>query len=363
MSSEQILLPPPVVEHVQETPFYIPATGPLARPRRSLKFNDTFAVLDSYGDIGEVSAGPDGVFHRDTRYLSRLQFLINGAEPLLLGASLRDDNSALRVDLTNPDIYFENHLILPRNTVHITRTTFLWRGLAYFRLGVRNHGLEPVELTLSLAFANDFADIFEVRGMRRARRGQMRIEVASASRVMLRYEGLDGRARFTALQFDPAPDELRTTMASYRLKLPSLARRSIYLAVMCNSAPPAPSFTRIVRSVMRDLKTAGAGITAVETSNEIFNEVLCRSAADLAMLSTRTAQGDYPYAGIPWYSTTFGRDGLITAMELLWCAPDLARGVLRRLAAYQAKSQRPDRRCRARKNPARDARRRNGGAA
>ena len=341
MQSETALLAAPVVEHLEETPFYIPATGPLARPRRSLKFNDTFAVLDSFGDIGEVAAGPDGVFHCDTRYLSRLQLLINGAQPLLLGASLRDDNSALRVDLTNPDIYFENHLSLPRNTIHITRTTFLSDGLAYFRFGVRNHGMEPVDLTLSLAFANDFADIFEVRGMRRARRGQMRIEVANGHCVVLNYEGLDGRLRSTALQFDPAPDDLRTTLASYRLTLAPHSRQSIYLAVMCDSAPPAPSFVRVVRAAMRDLKTAAVGITAVETSNDIFNEVLCRSAADLAILNTQTKQGDYPYAGIPWYSTTFGRDGLITAMELLWCAPDTARGVLRRLAAYQAKTMDP----------------------
>src|SRR3954465_10626017 len=159
------------VEHTQESPFYIPMTGPAARPRRSLKHDDTFIVLDSHGDIGASAGGPDGLFNADTRYLARLGLTLDEVQPLLLGSSLRDDNSGLTVDLTNPDIYEQGRLVLPKDVLHIVRTIFLWRGTAYQRIGVQNHGDRRASFELKLAFDNDFADLFEVRGAVRAKRG------------------------------------------------------------------------------------------------------------------------------------------------------------------------------------------------
>ena len=174
-----------LVDTVPEVPFYIPATGPATRPRRTLKYDDTFAVVDSYGDIGALGGGPDGIFHADTRYLSHLEMLVNGMQPLLLGSNVRDDNAVLTVDLTNPDIYFNNHLSLPKDTVHILRTMFLWREIAYVRFALQNHGDTSIDLNLSLAFANDFADLFEVRGLRRERRGTASSQVGGRDEIKI----------------------------------------------------------------------------------------------------------------------------------------------------------------------------------
>src|SRR3979490_3446663 len=140
------------VEVVLESPFYIPMTGPAARPRRSLKHDDTFIVLDSHGDIGASAGGPDGLFHSDTRYLARLELVLDEVQPLLLGSNLRDDNSALTVDLTNPDIYRDGRLAFQKDMLHIVRTIFLWRGTAYQRIGFQNHGDPAVTLDLILLF-------------------------------------------------------------------------------------------------------------------------------------------------------------------------------------------------------------------
>ena len=318
-----------------------------ARSPRVLKYGDTFIVLDSRGDIrkdagGILSGGSAGLFHNDTRHLSRLEFLVNGAPPLLLGSTLRDDNSAFFIDLTNPDLMDGQRIVLEKDRIHIQRTIFLWRDTAYQRLGVRNYGDHPTDLRLAILFDNDFADLFEVRGAHRDRRGVATAELQGADRVLLLYKGLDNELRRTALTFDPPPDRLTQNAAIYRIALAPGQMRPLFLTVSCDQtqARPVP-FLRGMIAARREMRAQTLERTSVETSNDRFNEILCRSAADLAMLMTDTPQGRYPYAGIPWYSTTFGRDGLITALQMLWWSPEVARGVLRRLAFYQAKATDP----------------------
>jgi glycogen debranching enzyme len=323
-----------------EAPFYIPMTGPAARPRRSLKHDDTFIVLDSHGDIGASAGGPDGLFNADTRYLARLELVLDHVQPLLLGSNLRDDNSALTVDLTNPDIYRNDRIVLQKDILHIVRTVFLWRGTAYQRIGLQNHGETPASFDLTLLFDNDFADLFEVRGENRSRRGTASSQLLGPADVVLEYQGLDGKSRSTALHFDPRPTRLAVNAATYHFELAPQQVSSLFVAASCNK-PAARKHVPFFRGLLahrREMRRSAAGCASIETSNDIFNEVLCQSMADLNMLMTDTPQGRYPYAGIPWYSTTFGRDGIITALQMLWIDPRIARGVLKRLAFYQAKT-------------------------
>ena len=327
-------------EELPETPFYIPATGSSTRPRHTLKYGDCFAVLDSHADIGATAGGPDGIFFQDTRHLSRLEMLLDGMQLLLLGSNVRDDNSILTVDLTNPDIYLNGNLILPKDMLHIVRTLFVWRGAVYHRLRLQNHSDREINVPLTFDFSSDFADLFEVRGLQRARRGVTISEVSGNAKVTLINRGLDDKRRHTALLFEPSPTQLSSATASYEFSLPPRGSYSIFVTVDCtNNSVDHHSvpFRKGLRAAFQEHKTASRGMATVTTSNTIFNEVLCRSMADLAMLTTTTAEGPYPYAGIPWYSTTFGRDGIVTALQMLWCDPRIAKGVLRRLAAHQAK--------------------------
>ncbi len=318
--------------------FYITATGPSSRPRHVLKRADTFAVFDAHGDVGASAGGPDGVFNHDTRFLSRLELLINGVQPLLLGATVRDDNVAMSVDLTNADIYREGKIVLPRDTIHIRRTIYLWGGVAHQRINVSNHGDAALTFTVTVAFGADFSDLFEVRGSRRKQRGTLTRAVESDRTVRFSYMGLDDLKRETLVAFDPVPASLVEGAATFNLSLAADSSTTLFLAVECHGLadPTSRSFFAGFMDANRHQRAMTREIATVETSNDILNEVLARAMADLFMLITETEQGPYPYAGTPWYSTTFGRDGILTAIQMLWFDPSVAQGVLRRLAALQA---------------------------
>src|ERR1700693_6467880 len=181
------------IDPISHAPFYIAVADAATRERRTLKSGDTFIVMDSHGGVGASAGGPDGLFHCDTRYLSRLELTVNELQPLLLGSNLRDDNALLAIDLTNPEIFSDQRIVLPRDTLHIVRTVFLWHGTAYQRLALRNFGDRAATLRLVILFDSDFADLFEVRGLRRARRGVATRKPIGADQALLIYHGLSGR--------------------------------------------------------------------------------------------------------------------------------------------------------------------------
>jgi glycogen debranching enzyme len=330
--------------HHQLPEHYIEAqTSLVDRTLRTLKSGDAFAVLDVQGDLGTTPETPEGVYFRDTRHLSRFELRFEGKRPLLLGSVIQDDNASLTVDLTNPDVRIDQEDGTPRDIIAIDRTKFLWQGVAYERIGLRNYDSLPRRFRLTLRFDADFRDLFEARGMRRERRGSRTVTVTGNDRVTYRYLGLDGVERRTELGFEPEPQVLEEHRAIFDIELQPDARTSVVVTVDCTAREgkgerSAADFILAYRDARRALRARSSGIATVRSSNTRFNELACRSTSDTYTLVTGTEHGPYPYAGIPWYSTVFGRDGIITAMFLLWVDPSIAKGVLNYLAATQAAS-------------------------
>ncbi len=322
--------------------YAITAAASLQDVRRLiLKHGDSFGVFDNYGDAISAPGSAEGLYYRDTRHLSNFAVTVGGARPMLLSSTLRDDNATLTCDLTNPDLFEDpEHLKTEHDLVHLRRTRFLWRAGCFERLSIRNFDDRRLRIRIGIAFAADFADLFEVRGAHRKRRGEDSEPEVDGAVVTLSYVGLDKRRRSTMLRFDPKPTTLSVDRAIYRLDLDPRETASIFIEIACRqeelALPPPRAFFIGLRDARRELRASSSRAASVETSNDIFNEAARRSVADLYMLMTRLPEGLYPYAGIPWFSAVFGRDAIITALEMLWLDPSIARGVLKHLAATQA---------------------------
>lgn len=309
-------------------------------PSRVLKQGDTFGVFDLHGDAVPEGAREHGLYHEGTRFLSRLELRFGKSRPLLLGSRISDDNTVLAVDLTNPDVVKDGRPLVRRGILHVFRARLLWDGHCLERIRLSNHALHPIELPLTLVFDADYADLFEVRGTHRASRGRLFAPSIAPDSALLRYEGLDGLERRTRLEWSAAADRVEDHGATFSVSLDPHEVREIELSIAFELGAvtrPARSYDAALSSLKGEMAALQARECGVLTSNESFNRWLRRSSADLRMMLTETPSGPYPYAGIPWYSTPFGRDGLLTAYEMLWAAPDVARGVLAFLAETQAK--------------------------
>lgn len=320
--------------------FYILAGSSLADDRTIvLKEGDTFGLFDHYGDIQPYGLGEQGIFHDGTRFLSLLDLRIDGKRPLFLSSISRTRNETLLIDLANPDFRDRDNNLVPRGTLHISRSKFLWNGVYYEAYELANFGMQVLDFQLLLRFGADFADIFEVRGTRREKHGRAVGLKAPDGELVFGYEGLDGVLRRTRISLKPAA-AVADGVARFQLHLPPRSRERIYVTVQCEIGTVASDvqpYAVAASALAAEVESLRADFCAIESSKAALDESLEKSTADICMMLTRTPSGLYPYAGVPWFSAPFGRDGIITALQTLWVNPVIARGVLAFLAATQAK--------------------------
>ena len=328
--------------------FVHPKSDLLDDRTRVLKHGDLFAVFDRRGDALVFQTSSHGLYYRGTRFLSGLVLKLDGQRPLLLGSTVRDDNALMTVDLANAAREEDGVVVVPGDTVHVFRSRFLCDDTCYEHIRVTNHASDPLDARLSIRVLADFKDVFEVRGAKRERRGTSFEPVVSDRTLRLTYRGLDGRTRTTVVTCDPRPDEITSSEIHYRLQLSEKEEAEIRIAVTCQiderlTRNGRRSHDEAFSTACAELEEQRSFGCRIRTSNELFNDWIARSVADLHMMITRTEHGLYPYAGVPWFNTVFGRDGIITAREALWANPSIASGVIKYLAATQAKRNAPER--------------------
>jgi glycogen debranching enzyme len=310
---------------------------------RVLKSGDSFAVFDRHGEIGPLGLGEHGLYCRGARHLSRWELTLSGYRLLLLNSAVKQDNSLLVVDQTAPDIRKDDRPCIPKDVLHLRRELSVQGLVLSERLRVTNYHDRELSFDLQLDFAADFRDVFEVRGVPRERRGELLPPQVNGESVVLGYRGLDDVLRRTRVEFSQVPSAISGESARFEVHLDPGEGYTLETRVACTTGEAHFCAGRHAAGVEASVSgvEAYAPPTRVYTDNQQFNAWLERSAADLQMLTTDTCFGPYPYAGVPWFATPFGRDGLIAALQTLWIHPHMARGVLRFLAATQADGEDP----------------------
>lgn len=317
-------------------PYYIrtsAAAGDI--PRLVVKCDDAFLVADHHGDFPEIPESEFGFYLGGTRFLRSLELAVHGQRPVHLNAAVSDDGRQVAIDLTNPDLCHGEVVVLQGRTLRLARRLSLGPGSLTETLAVENFSSEPHELVLSWRYQVDFADVFEVRGMIRARRGELLPPVVDAGEVRLAYRGLDEVVRTTTLAFAPLPEKIGAGVARHRLVVRPGEMVPVRLTITAleadRLAPPGAA------GASPGVREPESPVHVVTTSHG-FDEWVGRAWADLRMLTTETPHGRIAYAGIPWFVAPFGRDSLITALQHLPFDPGLARGTLCFLAAYQGRA-------------------------
>lgn len=322
--------------------YYISATSSILDPSKLIiKDGELFGVFNRFGDILPVGRNEQGLYFGGTRFLSLYELRISGLRPLFLSSNVDEDDILLTVDLTNPDLYAKDQLLISKDLLHIMRSKILSDTQYIEHIRVRNFGRKAVTVTLDILVDADFKDIFEVRGLKRRRDGRHYPIQYADNTVELSYEGLDGVIRKTVITVSEKPESFHNKSFSFLIPLQPGGAREICFTISCvtDSRNYRPvNFGDALKKSRARLKEKTRDSACIETSNELFNRSVNRSISDINMMLTESEEGTYPYGGIPWFCTPFGRDGIITALETLWIKPALARGVLRYLAARQAKS-------------------------
>jgi glycogen debranching enzyme len=313
----------------------------LASRTLAIKEGETFLYSDTEGNLDDRKDYGLGFYHQDTRFLSHFLLKVGGRDPVLLSSS-SDRAYLAHVDLTNPALFDDDgNAVAPQQTLNLRRIRTI-NGRLFERIRVKNYNPRPITVDIDLSFGADFADVFEVRGLFRQTTGTYEPPRIDGRTVTFAYRGLDGRRRETRIEFGAEPDRsevvgdlvhvgFRLTLGPYQTRLLALTVEPI----IDETRPALLDFDTAVHDLRRSYEDWEREATRVVTDNELFNQLLDQGLRDLRALYTPVDGGGVLAAGIPWYVTTFGRDGLIAAHQLLMVNPRLAREVLTVLAAQQ----------------------------
>lgn len=309
---------------------------------RVIKENDLFLMTDKSGDIPDNDQSGLGLYTRDTRFLSRMEIRINNQRPILL-SSAADENYISTIRLTNPHMEEDGKLILWRESVEIERTRFIYEGALYETFKLTSYYPKAIQFDFSVLLDADFTDMFVIRGFQHGKLGSKTGERSAPGERVISYLGADELLRETKVKWDTQESRISETGEVHfdvELKHQESVEIAFFIAPMINGNEP---LQHEPKEAMNKLRASYASWNALSTSISsdmpLFNKLYHRGVQDLRVLLTDLGYGQFPVAGLPWYSVPFGRDSLIAALQMLSSNPQIAKGTLLTMAAYQGQKE------------------------
>ncbi len=318
----------------------LPENVPIAiediRDALIIRERDLFLFSDANGNVPPGNRRGLGLYHADTRHLSTYDFSFAHIPPVPLLSTAELGFSEEQV-LTNPQMQSIEGRTLPRGSIEVRRQRVVDDVLEE-TLHITNYNVYPVTLDLCYHLDADFADIFEVRGLPRPRRGRLLPPQVHPNTLVYGYEGLDSIYRETRIDLSPTPTTISARRVVFRLTLLHRESKSIRLLFTVDGLTLKEREHSRFEEVATQHRRWAQSTTRVFTDNEFFNKVLDRSLADLRMLWSEDAHSQrFLAAGTPWYDTLFGRDSAIASLQTLAFRPQIAKQCLKMLALWQGK--------------------------
>lgn len=306
----------------------------------ALNHGETFGIFDRRGDIVDVMETPQGIFFEGSRHLSSLELEVNGKRPTLLSSTIREDNDCMTVDLANKE-FLASDITAPESSVHIKRTKIVANENYSENIHLKNYNSFAVDLRLSFQFGADFKDVFELRGFRCAECPPAPRSERRGEGLVFRYLGRDGIERSSSVKFAGACASVKENKALIATRLGPGQSMAFDLNVAFSRSVPSDKRYLYEGELSRrplDLERLKKRLPTVESSNPHFDHWAARSALDLLALMSSYGDNVYPMAGVPWYNTPFGRDGLLVSFQTLFASPFICKNTLLFLANSRARS-------------------------
>jgi len=316
--------------------------------RRTIKNNKIFLVTDQNGDIVGGNTSGFGLYADDTRFLSRLELKINNTKPVILSSSSEAGHSSVIIgtNVVMPDNVDPAKKII-QETVQVKRESIIY-GDYFETITIANYNLFEIGTKLELFFDADFLDIFEVRNISPIEKGGQKKVIYENDSLKFIYQDITGATLAAEIVFiEETPINIQDGTVLFEFSLGTNAKKEIKYQINLRSTASlseklsAYDFNEAFEKAVIDDKNWLESSARFFSNNEDFNEMMTRGSRDINMLRINAHYGEYIAAGIPWFTTLFGRDSIITARQCLLLNPNIAKNTLETLARFQGKEDNP----------------------